>query len=84
MEKFIITVSLRDVQKAQSLLSDNRGISEYLEHTYTNVWESKGYDEEEWRKYPSQEFAYEQMEYWLDEVKEFLDDNDIEYEVETN
>lgn len=81
MKKFTIEVSLKDASKAQDLFFNERGLSENLDHTYTNVWESQECEDID----PdfSEEYTTERMEEWLDEIKGALDAAGIEYEVVT-
>ena len=79
MRKFTIEVSLKDAKKAQDLFFNERGLSEYLDHPYTNVWESQ----EDTDPNFSDEWMTEVLQEWLDEIKGALDAAGIEYEVTT-
>lgn len=70
MTYFTITISLRDAQRAQILISDNRYLNDLIEQTSTNVWESI-----------NNEFMdEEQVEEILDDIELMLDCQEIEYD----
>lgn len=70
MTRFTITISLRDAQRAQVLISDNRYLNDLIDQTSTNVWESI-----------NNEFMdEEQVEEILDDIELMLDCQDIEYD----
>ena len=77
MKRFRFTISLRDAKRAQDLLMDELG--QHLDHTYTFVWESEEYDEDEWGEIQSEEYADECLEDWHDEIASFFDEHNIEY-----
>lgn len=70
MTRFTITISLRDAQRAQVLISDNRYLEDVIEQTSTNVWESV-YNEF---------MDEEQVEEILDDIELMLDCQEIEYD----
>lgn len=80
MRNFEIEISLRDAQRANTLINDNRGICEMLDQTSTNTWELKQVDEDFDPSF-SEEYTEERVEEILDEVKDLLDSASIEYVV---
>ncbi len=80
MRQFTIEVSVRDAQRANTLINDNRGIREMLDQTSTNTWELKQV-EEDCDPSLSEEYMEERVEEMLNEVKDLLDSASIEYVV---
>ncbi len=78
MRQFTIEVSARDAKRANEIFRDERGLSEYLIQTSSNVWESASFENEEDL---SEEYISERIEEWLDGIKDVFDSVGIEYEV---
>lgn len=78
MRQFTIEVSVKDAKRANEIFRDERGLSEYLIQTSSNVWESGSCENEEGL---SEEYISEMTEEWLDGIKEVFDSVGIEYNV---
>ena len=80
MKHFEITFSLRDAQRAQTIINDYRPFREQLSQASTNMWEDY-YDEETFGEIQDEDYAGECLMDFLDEFKSWLDEYGLEYEV---
>ena len=75
---FTSVINQQTNKRANEIFRDERGLSEYLIQTSSNVWESASFENEEGL---SEEYISERIEEWLDGIKDVFDSVGIEYEV---